>query len=413
MSGDVLFVHNNFPAQFRDLAVALRDRGARVAAIGSPGAPGLEGVPMARWSYDRGTTPGIFPLAVRAEADLIRGHAAYRAAQALKARGFEPRMIVGHPGWGETVLLSEVFPEARRVLFHEFFYRGRGSDIDFQQEFLPANEQALLTGAAKSAVMSLALAQADAIVTPTPFQKSTLPPVFHPITRVIHEGVDVAAIGSAPPAPVTLPDGLVLDGARPVITHINRHLEPMRGLHILLRALPALQAQVPDAQVVIVGEASARNYGGSAEDGRAWRDVILEPLAGRLDMDRVHFTGRLPHDQMLALLRLSWAHVYYTYPFVLSWSLCEAMAAGCYVIASDTAPVRDAIDDGVNGKVLPFLDVEALSDALVAACCAPEAYRPLRAAARRTAAERFDRPSGRKAWLALLDEVAGLWRTSG
>src|SRR5690606_1466453 len=139
-----------------------------------------------------------------------------------------------------------------------------------------------------------------------------------------------------------------------------------------------------DAQVLIVGDAQQRGYGGTAPDDLTWKDVCLRGLEDRLDPDRVHFLGRVPHGRMLAALRLSTAHVYYSYPFVLSWSLAEARASGCYVIGSDTAPLRDAIRDGVNGRLLPFFDVEALSESLLAACRDPAASAPLRAAARET-----------------------------
>ncbi len=150
MLAGVLFVHNNFPAQFRDLAETLLARGVPCAAIGADQAPGVQGLRIGRYALDRGSTPGILPLAVRAEADLIRGMAALRMAQALKAEGFDPAVIVGHPGWGETIFLDEVWPDARRVMFSEFFYRGRGLDIDFDDEFFETTEEAVLRGKATS-----------------------------------------------------------------------------------------------------------------------------------------------------------------------------------------------------------------------------------------------------------------------
>jgi glycosyltransferase involved in cell wall biosynthesis len=408
MSDGVLFVHSNFPGQFADLARTLVARGVRCAALGGVTSPGVPGVTLARWNNRQGSTPGLFPLAVRAEADLIRGYAALEAARALKAQGFDPALIIGHPGWGETVLLKDVFPDARQILFHEFFYAGRGLDIGFDREFITPTEGGILAGTTKNAVMSLALAQADVIVTPTAFQASTLPPIFRAAARIIHEGVDISGATPGPAAPFQVPGGPLIAPGTPVITHVNRNLEPLRGLHILLRALPRLLDEVPQAQAVIVGHGEGRAYGGQAPDGKTWKEVILEGLEGRLDRSRVHFTGSLPRDQMLAALRHSAAHVYYTYPFVLSWSLAEAMASGCYVVASDTAPVRDAIEDGVNGRLLPFFDVDALSEALIEACRTPQAFAPLRAAARETALAKFDQARGRAAWLDLIREVAGI-----
>jgi glycosyltransferase involved in cell wall biosynthesis len=403
MRSGVLFVHNNFPAQFRDLAETLVARGVPCAAIGNAGAPGIEGVHIARYSLGRGSTPDMLPLAVRAEADLIRGRAALKGAKYLKDKGFDPAVIVGHPGWGETVLLEEVYPDARYVLFSEFFYHGRGSDIDFDTEFQPLTEDAVLLGKSKNAVMALALTDADVLVAPTEFQASQLPSVFAPRVRVIHEGVDVDAIRPGPPEPFILPDDRIIWPGTPVITHINNNMEPLRGLHIFARALPRLLAEVPEAQVLVIGQENKRAYCGTAPDDLTWKDICFQGV--EIDPDRVHFLGKVEHARMLAALRLSTAHVYYTYPFVLSWSLTEAMASGCHIIASDTAPLHDALVDGVSGKLLPFFDVDALSEAMIAACRNPAASAPLRAAARQAAVAKFNRATGREAWLSLLREM--------
>lgn len=402
MPGTVLFVHNNFPAQFGHLARALVERGVRCGAFGQMRAPGIPGVGMIRYGIPRGSTEGIYTLAVRAEADLIRGELTYRAAQRAQQSGFKPDIIIGHTGWGETLFLDEVFPEARQVLFPEFFYRAN-LDVGFDPEFPAPDELANLRLKAKNLTSTLAMVEADAIVCPTEFQASTLPRIFQPLLRVIHEGVDVEAIRPGTPEPFQLDDGGVIAPGTPVVTHVNRNLEAMRGLHIFARALPRLLAEVPEAQVLIIGSEQKRGYGGSPEDGASWREVCTRGLD--LDPARVHFLGEVPHARMQAALRLSTAHVYYTYPFVLSWSLLEAMALGCYVIGSDTAPVRDAIIDGENGKLLPFFDVAALSEAMIAACREPKAQGPLRRAARATVVERFSEARGRAAWLELLRDL--------
>ena len=405
MSAGVLFVHNNYPAQFRDLSRALVARGVPCFAVGGEHSPGLPGVELVRYRLPRGTGKDVFPLAVRAEADLIRGRYALDGARWLKDQGHAPQVIVGHPGWGETSLLSHVFPEAKQALFSEFYYHGAGSDIDFDPEFWDGDEEALIRGMAKNGVMAMALAQADAIVAPTEFQASRLPAAFRERARVIHEGIDVEAIRPGPPEPFVLADGRVIAPGTPVVTHINNQMEPLRGLHIFARALPRLLAEVPDAQVIVIGEEKTRGYGAEAPNGGTWKQAFFEPLAAQLDPSRMHFLGRVQHDRMLAALRLSTAHVYYSYPFVLSWSIVEAMASGCYVVGSDTGPVRDAIQDGVNGRLLPFFDVDALSDALISACRDPKATAPLRVAARETAVANFSRAKGRAAWIDLLREL--------
>lgn len=403
MPSGVLFVHNNFPAQFGDLARTLVARGVPCAAIGQEHAAVLEGVRTARYRLTRGTTQGIFPLAVRAEADLIRARSALDAGRALKNEGWDPQVIVGHPGWGEMTFLDDLWPTAKKVAFAEFYYHGRGYDVGFDTEFVPFEEESVVRAKAKNAVMSLAYAEADAIVAPTEFQAGALPATFRAKSRVIHEGIDTDRIRPAPPAPFALDETRTIVPGTPVITHVNNHMEPLRGLHILGRALPRLLAEVPDAQVILIGDPRKQAYGGAPPGGGTWQDVCFEGVD--YDPARVHFLGRVPHERMLAALRLGVAHVYYTYPFVLSWSLAEAMASGCYVIGSDTGPLHDAIEDGVNGRLLPFFDVDALADALIDACRNPAAATPLRLAARQTAVASFDRVKGREAWLSLLREL--------
>ncbi len=403
MPRGVLFVHNNFPGQFRDLARTLIVRGVSCCAVGQGHSPGMEGVRLVRYNLPRGTGQDVFPLAVRAEADLIRGRTAYDAALHLKTEGWDPAVIVGHPGWGEMVFMAEVFPDARQVAFAEFFYHAKGYDVDFDSEFLPPGPEYLFRTKAKNAIMALSYGDADAIVAPTRFQADTLPRAFRDRALIIHEGVDVDRIRPGPAEPFLLDDGRVISPGTPLITHINNAMEPLRGLHILARALPRLLAQVPDAQVMLIGTAGRRAYGGNAPEGQTWRDICFQGVD--YDPARVHFMGELPHDRMLAALRLGVAHVYYTYPFVLSWSLVEAMASGCYVVASDTPPLHDAIEDGVNGRLLPFFDVDALSGTLIGACRNPDAAQPLRAAARATAVEKFSSAAGQEAWLTLLGKL--------
>lgn len=400
----VLFVHNNFPAQFRHLALDLVARGVRCGGFAQAhAAEDLPGVPMLKYRLQRGTTFGIHPLAVRAEADLIRAAHVLQAAQRASAQGFRPDVIIGHTGWGETVLLKEVWPDAKQILYPEFFYAAHGLDVGFDAEFKPHTEDVRLRAKTKNAVASLCLTDADAIVCPTPFQAGTFPPVFRERIRIIHEGVDLRVIRPGPAEPFVLDDGRTIAPGTPVITHVNNNMEPLRGLHVFARALPRLLAEVPEAQVIVIGNMAKHGYSGSAPDDRTWKDVCFEGV--EIDPSRVHFLGRVPHERMLAALRLSTAHIYYSYPFVLSWSLAESMASGCYVIGSDTAPLRDAVENGVNGRLLPFFDVAALSEAMIAACRDPAATAPLRAAARATAERLFDRQAGIAGWIELMREL--------
>jgi len=402
----ILFIHQNFPGQFGQIAKALLARGDQVVAIGGPTARSVDGVPMAKWNNRRGTTPGIFEQAVRAEADLIRGTAAVTAAQALKDRRFEPDVVIAHPQWGETIHLRTIYPDTPQILFGELYYRTQGLDSDFDPEFDVPDFAETLRVYAKNATQSLAFTTGDRIVSPTRFQASTFPAIFQPMIDVFHEGIDTDRARRKPGAVLDLPDGRRLDGSTPVITFINRRFERLRGFHIFMRALPDFMAACPEAQIVLIGEEKGVSYGRALPDGEEWKDRMLAEVGGRLDMSRVHFLGRVEHERMIAALSIGWAHIYYTYPFVLSWSLLEAMACECLVLGSDTAPVRDAIDDGVNGLLNDFFDVEALTAAMVRAVREPRTFDAIRTAARETVVKRFDSATvGVPAWLRLIDEV--------
>jgi len=402
----ILFVHQNFPGQFPHIADAVQKRGHKVAAIGGANVKGRPGIDVRRWTLPRGSTPGIFDAATRAEADLMRGQAAAEAAMKLKADGFTPDLIIGHPGWGETLQLREVFPQARQMLFGEFFYRSHGADVNFDPEFERSTPISDFRIHAKNMGLALAYSEADMIVCPTPFQASLLPRGLQERIRVVHEGVDLDRARRIPNATFRLPDGRVLDGGKPVITFINRNFERLRGFHTFMRALPSFLERCPDAEVLLIGRDSTEVYGGSLPNGQTWKAKMLAEVGGRLDMSRVHFTGGVEHGEMVKALSISTAHVYFTYPFVLSWSLVEAMACECLIVGSDTAPLHDAITPGVNGLLRDFFDAEGLADTLVEICQDPAAYAPLRAAARATALERFDRATiGVPTWLKLIDEV--------
>jgi len=256
---------------------------------------------------------------------------------------------------------------------------------------------------------ALAYAETDVIVCPTQFQASTLPAGLQGRIRVFHEGVDISRAAKKPNPTLTSPSGQVLDGSKPIITFINRNFERLRGFHIFMRALPDLMARCPDAEVVIIGKDAGGGYGGNLPDQQTWKTKMLAEVGDHLDLSRLHFTGPLAHDDMISALSMSWAHVYYTYPFVLSWSLVEAMACECLILGSDTAPVRDAITSGDNGLLNDFFNVRALSDAMVAACETPERFLDLRSKARQTALAMFDRETvGVPAWMALVDEMLHL-----
>jgi glycosyltransferase involved in cell wall biosynthesis len=402
---NILIVHQNFPGQFPHITDALLKRGDKVAAIGGSTARPRPGVDFRRWSSTRGTTKNIFDPATRAEADMIRGAAAFNVAMQLKRDGFTPDVIVGHPGWGETIFLKEVWPEARVILFGEMLYRSHGGDLNFDLEFGEENMGRNVRAHAKNATQVLAFAYADRIVCPTPFQASSFPASLQHLIRVIHEGVDISHAKRRPEAELTLPGGRKLNRHTPIITFVNRTFEPLRGFHIFLRALPSFLEACPEAEVVLIGQAALSGYGGQSPNGKDWKSLLLEELGEQLDLNRVHFVGKVAHSTLIDAFSIARAHVYYTYPFVLSWSLVEAMAAECVIVASDVAPVQDAITNGTEGVLLPFFDVDALSETLIRTVREPELFSAMGAAARQRALRDYDQARGTAGWLALIDEL--------
>lgn len=401
----VLFAHSNFPGQFAPLAEELIRRRVPVAAVTNTVGRVVPGVLQAQWSQPRQPTPAIYPPAARSEREFLGAEGAFAAAMKLKASGFEPDYVVAHPRYGSPLFLREVYPEARYIVHAEYYYQPHGGDADFDTEFRTPTQESYLNARAMNGPLALAYAEADVLVAPTQFQRSLLPPAFRDRAIVVHEGVDTDLAKPDPAARLHLDNGLALDRSRPVVTFVSRRFEPLRGAHIFLRALPRLFEAVPEAQVVAIGSDDPNVYGVRMEDGRTWRGFLLDQLAGKLDFGRLHFTGVLPHDRMLGAMAISAAHVYYTYPFVLSWSVLEAMACECLIVGSDTPPVAEAVTDGKNGILLDFFDVEALSDQLIAACRNPGGYDDLRREARRTVVERFDRRRCLAAWLGLVGQA--------
>lgn len=387
----VLFVHNNFPGQFVHLAPALKARGHEIFAVGSSTARQVAGAPLAKYTLNRGTTKGISPLATRYEADCLRGAAAAQAAQAFKAKGVTPDLVIGHFGWGETLFLDDVWPGVKQLVYAEFFVGPRGLDVGFDPEFGAMDLERSIRVRAKNGSYALAALGAHALVAPTHFQASTFPPDLRNRMEVIHDGIDTKSAAPRAEARLAIPGtDLIFAPGDEVITNINRHLEPLRGIHTLLRALPEVLAARRKAHAVIIGAEGGSPYGAPPPEGKSWRDVYLEEVGDRLDRSRVHFLGRVPREIYLDALAVSAAHVYLTYPFVLSWSLLESMSAGCNIIASDTAPVREAIQDGRNGSLVDFFDIKGLSARLIEALAEPARFAALRTQARADAVARYD-----------------------
>jgi glycosyltransferase involved in cell wall biosynthesis len=403
----VLFVHQNFPGQFVHVAKALAERGHDVRAVTDDGNGRPEIVPTLRYKVQAPNLRAV-PVLARTFADrTLRGEAVALALAPLAAEGWAPDAVVVHPGWGEAFFLRDVFPAARLIAFAEFYYAAKGADTDFDPEFPSAAPGAHHRIRARNAAMLPALVEADVAVAPTQWQRSRFPAdVQHKIV-VLHEGVDTAAIAPRPGLTMTFGrGGHTLAHGDEIITFVNRNLEPYRGYHRLMRALPAILEARPNAHVVLVG-GDGVSYGAAPPSGMSWKTVFLAEVGRGLPMDRVHFVGRVPHAQFVALMQMSAAHVYLTYPFVLSWSMLEAMSAGALVIGSRTPPVEEVIRHGENGLLVDFFDTHALAVTVADVLGHQDEYRPLRAAARETVVANYDLATRcLPAWIRLVEDGA-------
>jgi len=387
----ILFVHNNFPAQFRGLAGELaKSPENRVVAIGAECAQDIPGVELLRYRMPYFNVAQTHPFARRLDVESRRASEVLFILSDLRANGFAPDVIVGHCGWGETLPLRACFPTAKIAIYCEFYYRPEGQDIHFDPEDPQFGVDGLTTLHCKNAATLLSLVNADLGLSPTQWQKQTYPPELQSKIHVVHEGVDGERLQPDANARFELPGGRVLHRGDEIVTFIARNFEPVRGYHVFMRALPAILAARPNAQAVLVGGDDV-SYGASPDEGRSWKSIYLDEVADRLDMSRVHFLPPQPYDRFVQLLQTTTVHVYLTFPFVLSWSMVEAMALGCVVVGSDTAPVREAITDGVDGLLTPFHDTAALAEKVSRILANPSDYAALGAAARQTALTRYAR----------------------
>ena len=374
----VLLVHQNYPGQFKFLGPALATLGHQVVATrflntavhgdGLASGQSLSGVTVYPYAASRSSTLNMHPWALDFETKVIRGEGLYNLSKQLKEQGFEPDLILAHPGWGEALFLEHLWPKARLGLFCEWFYWAFGRDVGFDPEF-PSPSDATLCGLTVKNLSYLSAMQwASSGLSPTQWQASSFPLDFQKKTTVIHDGIDTHAIGPNPTA--TWPEVLEKVGIPagvPLLTFISRALEPCRGYHIFMRALPRVLAENPTLNVCVVG-GDEKGYGVEAPKGQTWRQIYEEevfPSLTKQQRERIHHLGKLPHGQLVKLYQVSTVHVYLTYPFVLSWSMLEAMSAGCAVVASKTPPVEEVVTHEKNGLLVDFWDYDALASCVL------------------------------------------------
>ncbi|MBK5355468.1 glycosyltransferase family 4 protein [Pseudomonas sp. TH41] len=399
---NLLIIHQNFPGQFLHVALAALSRpGIVVTAIGRDTASGVYGIRLFRYHSIRKTSSYGHPYLHKYEEAILDGQQVLGVLIRLKQKGYRPDVILGHPGWGETLFVKDVYPEIPLIHFCEYYYHSKGADMDFDPEF-PCAVDASSRLRLLNSMHLLNLEQCDIGISPTHWQRSLFPTTYQSKIQVVHEGVRLQSPGPVAVASVKLPSGHVIKAGQSVVTYVARNLEPYRGFHSFMRSIPYIQAECPDAKIVIVG-GDGVSYGRMPLGYESWRSKLLAEL--NVDLSRVHFTGKLPYATYRAILQVSKVHVYLTYPFVLSWSLLEAMASGCVVIGSDTAPVQEVIVDGENGLLVDFFDSEAIAGKVCSVLETPEGFDLIKRSAESTAS-RFDVKHGLKGYFDIFDRVA-------
>jgi glycosyltransferase involved in cell wall biosynthesis len=389
-----LFIHQNYPGQFKHLAAALAAMPEHqvVAVVDAKNKREVSAQPnvwLISYPSPKGASKETHWYLHSYEGSIRRGQQVAKIALELSKKGFVPDVICVHAGWGEALFLRDVFPNAVIVDYFEFFYRTVGSDVGFDKEFQQYNLDDICRIRVRNSCHLLSLETCDWGLTPTAWQASQFPEVYRSKMNIIHEGVDTDVVRPDPDAAFRIPQGPAFTAKDQVITFVNRNLEPYRGFHIFMRALPKILKQNPKAHVVLLGGDEV-SYGRPPQEGGSWKQKMLEEVGAELDMKRVHFVGKLPYERYLQLLQVSSAHVYLTYPFVLSWSMLESMAAGCVVIASNTAPVTEVIEHGHDGLLVDFFDVEGLASTVTEVLENPENYQSMRSNARETITARYD-----------------------
>ncbi len=365
----ILFIHQNFPGQYKHLAKALAAQGHECVSltlrVKEPTT--WHGVRLLPYSLPNNAHQKTHPWVLDFDTKITRAHACFEAARKMKEDGFNPDLILAHPGWGEPLFLSDLWPDARTGLYCELYHLAGYPHAGFDPEF---DKQDLLDQTLRLRLKNLHnhmhFEFADAGISPTAFQADTFPAPFRDKITVCHDGINTELSRPDPNAMLRLQTHGAISRDDEIITFVNRNLEPYRGYHIFMRALPRLLKERPAATVLIVGGDDV-SYGARPPKGKTWKQVFIDEVRSKIPDDdwvRVRFLDRVPHDQFTRLLQISRVHVYLTYPFVLSWSLMEAMSCGAAIVASNTAPVKEVITDGQTGSLVDFFDGDALIDAV-------------------------------------------------
>ncbi|MCF3934261.1 glycosyltransferase [Acuticoccus sp. M5D2P5] len=351
----ILFLHNNFPGQYRRIAQHLKSVDGVEMLAGTLKSNAQQfGIRRIDYALHREVTPAIHPMLIVTERAVLTAQAAFQALYSLKKSGWTPDLVCAHSGWGPSLLIKELWPQTKLLSLFEWYYQPRGSDTDFLEEI---DHNVAARAHFKNVPVLLDLASMDWGTSPTEWQRRQFPPHLRHNISVLHEGVDTDFFCPGP-ARVTVGDRTFTEDDE-VITYVARGMEPYRGFPQFMAAVEKLQKRRPNLHVLIAGQ-DRTAYGRTREDGKTHREHALATLD--LDTSRVHFMGLVPLPTLRDMFRITRAHVYLTVPFVLSWSMLEAMATGAVIVGSKTPPVEELVRHGENGILADFFDVDDIAE---------------------------------------------------
>ncbi len=385
---NILFLHPNMPGQYKHLARVLGAEGVhRIFFITKHKSAEIPGVTRITYRTVRDASPQTHRYLVPTERAVLQGQEVWRVAKKLKAeQGFVPDVIVAHPGWGDALFIKDLFPKVPLLNFCEFYYRATGADVAFEEQG-KAEPDDFARVRMKNITNLMSLEMADWAVTPTVWQWSMNSPDLRHKISVLHDGVDTEFCKPDASATFTLPNGTTFKPGDELITYATRNFEHYRGFPTFMHAAEILLKERPNAHIIAIG-ADGVSYGKNPPKGTTFRQMLMKEV--KLPADRFHFIAPQPYDQLIKLFQVSAAHIYLTYPFVLSWSMLESMAAGVALVASDTAPVKEVVVDGKNGLLADFFSPKDVAKKVVKLLDDKDRNRALRAAARETIVMRFD-----------------------
>lgn len=382
----VLFLHTNFPAQFGQMAMHFaRHHGYRCTFASEMQVANSAEIQHIQFQSQGGATAETHYCARSFENQTRRSHAVY---EALKNRpNIQPDIIVTHCGFVSSLFLRELYPDTPQIGYFEFFYHARGSDMDFRSDLPPTSELDKLRVRSRNAQILLDLHNCDAGYSPTDFQRAQIPVEYQAKLQTIFDGIDTD-LWKKHASPMRTYNGVSVPEGNRLITYVSRGFESIRGFDIFLQVADRVCRKRNDVTVIVVGEDRIA-YGGDARftEGKTFKDWTIDRYQPNLS--RIHFVGRLPPGQLVQLLSLSNLHLYLTVPFVLSWSLMNALACGCTVLASDTAPVREMIRNGENGLLTDFFEIDKWVEKALDVLETPYRYESLGQSARHMIHSRY------------------------